>query len=269
MSLQAVQCEDCGGSVAFSEDKRFPECPFCGSTKQIPKPLDRQVRPPTSWVPFSIDKEEADAAFRTFAQSSFWYPKDIRNASLELNALLLPAWLWSGTVESHYNGLRSAHSKSGFSPVSGTNSIYFSQVWVPASQALTLSEVNDIAPFPSEAAQSLDNEPPLPFELGELTEKIALSSAKVAMSNAHYNHIHNETGLRKLNVSSIYHGLSGEPGLIPIYIGVYRRKDKYYRILVNGATGKLIGDAPLDWIKIIGIITAVLLMIFIGANILG
>ncbi len=266
MSLQAVQCEDCGGSVAFAEDKSFPECPFCGSTKQIPKPIDRQVRPPSSWVPFSIDEEQADIAFRTFAQSSFWYPKDIRNASLELKALLLPAWRWSGTVESHYNGLRSASSKSGFSPASGRDSVHFSQIWVPASQALTLSEVNEIAPFPSETAQSLEQEPALPFEVGELTERIALRSAKAAMSNAHHNHIHSKTGLRKLKTSSIHHNLSGEPGLIPIYIGVYRRKDKYYRILVNGATGKLIGDAPLDWVKIVGIIATILAVILIVVN---
>ena len=93
MTLKAIQCEDCGGSVAFPEDKTLPECPFCGSTKQIPRPLTVKFLPPAFWLPFETSKNDADEAFRAFAKSSFWYPKDIRTASLELKTVLLLAWV--------------------------------------------------------------------------------------------------------------------------------------------------------------------------------
>ena len=260
MSLLAIQCNDCGGSIAFPEDKPLPECPFCGSTKQIPQPLDRQVHPPSEWVPFEIIQTEADEAFRTFAQSSFWYPKDIRNATLDLQMILLPAWLWSGEVETHYNGLTNAMTPSGYRPTSGQDTIRYSQVWVPSSKALTLTELNDLAPFPSDQSQSLQDTPPLPFELGDLTERVALKHAKNVMSNSHHSHISSQTGLRQLQTSSVHHNMEGRPGLVPIYIGVYRRKDNYYRILINGSTGKLIGEAPLDWSKI-----TLIVVILVGA----
>jgi len=266
MSLQAVQCEDCGGSVAFPENKTLPECPFCGSTKQIPKPIDRQVRPPENWIPFITTAGEADASFRVFAKSSFWYPKDIRHANLELKQILLPAWLWSGTVESHYNGLTRAASRSGYRPVSGEDTLRFSQIWVPASKALTLHELNAIAPFPKDNAQPLDSTPSLPYELGELTERIALKHAKQAMSDAHHAHIASAISLRQLRTSALHHQMEGSPGLVPIYIGVYRRKEKYYRVVINGATGKLEGDAPLDWIKISMVIGVIGLIMLIIAN---
>lgn len=267
MTLLAIRCDDCGGSVAFTEDKPLPECPFCGSTKQIPKPLDRQVQPPSEWVPFDVDQQEADDAFRVFAKSSFWYPKDIRNATLELQMILLPAWLWSGSVETHYNGLTSAMTPSGYRPTSGEDAIHFSQVWVPSSKALTLNELNELAPFPSEQAQPLEDTPPLPFELGELTERIALKYAKKVMSDSHHSHISSQTGLRQLQTSSLHHDMEGRPGLVPVYIGVYRRKNSYYRILINGSTGKLIGDAPLDWIKITLIVAVFTGVIIILLNI--
>ena len=177
--------------------------------------------------------------------------------------ILLPAWLWSGNVETHYNGLTSAMTPSGYRPTSGKDDIQYSQVWVPSSKALTLTELNELAPFPSEQAQSLEDTPPLPFELGELTERIALKYAKKVMSDSHHSHIASQTGLRQLRTSSLHHNMEGRPGLVPIYIGVYRRKDSYYRILVNGSTGKLIGDAPLDWMKItliIGFFIGVILL---------
>ena len=60
--------------------------------------------------------------------------------------------------------------------------------------------------------------------------------------------------------------MCGEPSLIPVYIGVYRRKDTYYRVLVNGTTGKLIGEAPLDWVKIGLIISTIVGIILIAVN---
>lgn len=250
MTLKAIQCESCGGSVAFPENKSMPECPFCGSTKQVDRPLDRQVQAPSFWLPFEIDQAGADASFREFASSSFWYPKDIRNANLELKTLLIPAWVWSGTVETHYNGQIRAHSASGYRPVSGADTLRLNQVWVPSSKALTLHEINEIAPFKTDNPHNLDTEPSLPFEIGELTERVALNEAQKVMSATHRQHISSSEGLRDLQTSSIYKNMSGEPSLIPVFVGVYRRKDKFYRIVVNGTTGKLQGEAPLDWVKI-------------------
>ena len=266
MTLQAIQCEDCGGSVAFQENKPLPECPFCGSTKQIPRPLDRQTRPPAFWIPFETSQEDADEAFRTFASSSFWYPKDIRTASLELRTLLLPAWVWSGHIETHYNGQVRAHSPSGYRPVSGFDSMHLHQVWIPSSKALTLAEINQLAPFPTEGAQALDETPDIPFEVGELTERIALHEAKQVMSATHRSRIASAEGLTDLHTSSVFEEMSGQPSLIPIFIGVYRRKDKYYRIIVNGSTGTLIGEAPLDWVKIWMVIIVVVAIILAAVN---
>ena len=61
--------------------------------------------------------------------------------------------------------------------------------------------------------------------------------------------------------------MSGQPSLIPVFIGVYRRKDQYYRIVVNGATGKLIGEAPLDWVKIWMVIIIVVGIVLVAVNV--
>ena len=262
MTLMALTCENCGGSIAFPEGKESPECPFCGSTKQVTKPLDQQFEPPQFVIPFAIADTDAEQSFQKFARSSFWYPKDIRQAKLDLKAILLPAWLWSGDVESHYAGLVSASTRSGKKPIAGIDSVHFSQVLVPSSQAVSLHELNSIAPF--EVSQSIPfsvDTLEFPYELGELTRRIAIQKCQQEMQKKHAAHIKSTQGALKINCSSVYSNIKGNPALLPVFIGVYRRKDNYYRIVVNGLNGNIIGEAPFDWLKLIMIIAAVLLVL--------
>jgi hypothetical protein len=254
MSLVALQCQSCGGSIAFPEGKPTPYCPFCGSEKQVEKPLNQQILPPELMLDFGISDEEADQSFREFAQSSFWHPKKIRQAKLELQMILLPAWIWSGKSEMHYNGLISAATQSGKRPVSGISEQYFDQILVPSSKAVSLVELNSIAPFEISTHQPFDPEKiEFPYEPGELTKHIAINLAKDMMRHVHSSKVKSQEGLSDLHSSAIFHNLDGLPALLPVYIGVYRQKDKFYRVVINGLSGKLIGEAPFDWVKLMWI----------------
>lgn len=264
MSLITLQCQACGGSIAFPEGKATPYCPFCGSEKQVTKPLNQQLLPPQIMLDFGISSAEAKQAFRIFAKSSFWYPKDIRNANLTLQLILLPAWMWSGSSEMHYNGLKAARTKSGKRPYSGISKKYFEQILVPASKAVSLTELNQIAPFELAAHQPFDaNQIEYPYEPGELTEHIALGIAKTTMQNLHSNIVRREENLSDFHSSVIFHDLDGIPALLPVYIGVYRRKDKFYRVVINGLSGKLSGEAPFDWVKLLLIGGVIFLLILL------
>ena len=270
MTIQAVRCESCGGTLAFPEGKPSPECSFCGSTHQVQIPIDRSIPQPHFVIGFSISDEEADQSFRTFAQSSFWYPKDIRNAELELKRIYLPAWVWKEYIETHYNGLISASSESGKKPISGIQKTQYDQVLIPSSKAVSQQELNGIAPFPYEKVHRFDEELlEYPYELGELTERIALSQCQVLMQNTHLSAISNHLSIQKIRGSSVYSDLKGTPAVLPVFIGVYTRKNKYYRIIINGSTGRLVGDAPFDWIKLFIIISIVAITIFILMNVLS
>jgi hypothetical protein len=264
MKLLALSCESCGGSIAFPEGKASPECPFCGSTKQVEKPLDQQLEPPQFVIPFAIEKKDAESSFQKFARSSFWYPKDIRQAKLELKTILLPAWLWSGDVESHYTGLATASTRSGKRPISGISTVHFNQVLVPSSQAVTIQELNSIAPF--EVSKSIPYSVETlnyPYEPGELTRRIALQKCQQEMQKKHATHIKSTQSALSINCSSLYSNIEGSPALVPVFIGVYRRKDNFYRIVVNGLNGNIIGEAPFDWIKLLMIIGGVILILII------
>jgi hypothetical protein len=63
-------------------------------------------------------------------------------------------------------------------------------------------------------------------------------------------------------------GLTYKLALLPIYIGNYPFQGKRYRLLVNGQTGKVGGDKPVDTLKtalfiIAGIILFAIIMLII------
>jgi hypothetical protein len=66
---------------------------------------------------------------------------------------------------------------------------------------------------------------------------------------------------RGLEVSTNFSSINSDLCLLPVYILSYRYRDRVYRFLVNGQTGKCIGDKPLSWKRIWVAIGAVALLI--------
>jgi hypothetical protein len=55
---------------------------------------------------------------------------------------------------------------------------------------------------------------------------------------------------RGLQVNTRFSDINSDLILLPLYLLSYRYRDKLYRFMVNGQTGKVAGDKPLSWRKI-------------------
>ena len=78
---------------------------------------------------------------------------------------------------------------------------------------------------------------------------------------------------RDLRVSTNFSNINSDLCLLPIYLLSYRYKDKLFRFMVNGQTGKVAGDKPLSWLKIgifsTGVLLVLLLVILLIALVVG
>ena len=261
IALSAVRCSQCGGTVRTVPGARMPTCLFCGApaVDLVPTAAPEGIEPPDGAIPFAIDEGAARAAFVAFAGSSFWYPNDLRSARLDLRPLLLPAWAWSGDVETHWTGLVSAGTRSGKRPVAGSDAAHFDQILVPASRTLRRSELTalgrydeaTLAPYAVERAD-------VPTELSETTRSAARAEGHAEMLDRHQRALQASHRLVSIRASSLASELRGKPVLVPIYIGAFRYGKRTFRVLVNGQSGKLVGDAPFSWWKVAAIVVAVL-----------
>lgn len=256
----AVVCRGCGGAVASKPGGSMPRCLFCGADALEPFEPEA-VEQPEGWVPFAVDDAAAQAAFRKFAGSSFWYPGDLRDARLELKRLLLPAWSWSGRLETHWTALVSASTASGKRPVGGADVERFDQILVPASKSLRQAELRALGAYDEAALRSWSDEPDAPREVSELTRTVARGRAVDEMTQRHRAALTAANGALKLKASSVETELEGRPVCVPVWIGAYRYGDRVYRVLVNGQSGTLVGEAPISWWRVAGAILATLFVL--------
>ena len=259
MGLIAVRCESCGGAVAMEAGQEEPRCLFCGMEALVEAELPEAVEPPESWIPFQLDEAGAAEAFRRFARSSIWYPGDLREARLELRPLLLPAWIWSGSIETHWAALVRAATRSGKRPLTGRERLTLAGILVPASSTLSRAELAAISPFQTGQERPFRPENlPHPYELGGLTRSAARAAAREAMRSQHREQIRTAQAALVLRGSCLFEDLSGRPLLLPVYVGAFRYKGDLHRIVINGQSGRLSGEAPVSWWRILGAALAVL-----------
>jgi hypothetical protein len=113
------------------------------------------------------------------------------------------------------------------------------------------AELQAISPFSTEHAAAFDDSAgEVPFEVAQLTASVARSAGEAAMVEAHRARITSAHGALKLGLASVVEELEGAYYLFPVYIGVYRHGDRPYRVVVNGQTGSLTGNAPTSWLKV-------------------
>jgi hypothetical protein len=227
-----------------------PRCLFCGSEAVVLVPSEG-IEAPGTFLPFEVAADGAQGVFRDKAQASIWYPGDLRDARLELEELLLPAWVWSGEVETHWAALVRAGTRSGKRPETGQDATKVAGVLVPSSSAITRAELDAVAPFSGKNAFVFRPEQAVaPFELGKLTRSAARQAACDALASQHLASISNSIRAKQISGSHLYRDLDGEPVLLPVYVGAYRRKGKLHRVVINGQTGKITGEFPKSWLRI-------------------
>ena len=61
-----------------------------------------------------------------------------------------------------------------------------------------------------------------------------------------------------LNIRYKFEDRRGKPVLLPVYVASYRYAGKTYRVLVNGETGRVEGQAPYSWWKLAALALVVL-----------
>jgi hypothetical protein len=253
-----LRCQACGGSVVYDVAVQGAACLFCGATALAAAPPEEPVPAPDGMIDLTIDRPTAEAEYRRWAQRSWFYPKELRALTVELAPMLLPAWRFAGEVETHWAGLRRAGTRSGKAPVSGQERASL-QYMVPASGGLSEDELAALQPFHEHAALAWNPATEhVPWEPPALSQESARTRAHAAMAAHHADQITQRHELVRCRVSPVVHDHDARLFMLPIYIGAFRFRDRPWRFVVNAQTGKVVGTAPLDRLKIALLVLAAL-----------
>jgi predicted RNA-binding Zn-ribbon protein involved in translation (DUF1610 family) len=289
------RCQTCGSEVNTSLDQVSYRCPFCDSNYVIELPArSSQDHQPEFIIGFAITSDKAAELFYQWMKQNSWFrPGDLSARSImdKQRGVYLPFWQFSMGAESRWRAqigeywyrtetytvknakgetetrTRQVRETEWF-PLAGEHHEYYYGYIVPAGRSLSDTEARDIQPYrlasltryrPHFLAGWMCEDDTVPRDDARmLCENEFLRREKNAVAGFLPGDEHSD-----LRVETQLTVHDSDLVLLPVHILTYRYKDKLYRFIVNGQTGKVIGQKPVSTPRIAAAVGAVLLFILI------
>ncbi len=254
-------CPQCGAATLLPAGGKSALCPFCGNTALVEAQEEARLVPPDGLIPMALEAEAAYAAVRRWLGRGFFAPDDLARLVRDkhLRPAYVPFWLfeaqltarWSAEVEEGYGRDRRWVFRSG------DYTFFFREELQPGARALPASLLQRLPKFDLKKLVAFKPEylADWPAALYDLSLANAALRAREAMVKSAGLQILPRLApgraVRNLQVSA--DRFSGEfyrLVLLPLWIGAYTYLGRTYRVLVNGQTGAVAGDKPVDGVKV-------------------
>jgi DNA-directed RNA polymerase subunit RPC12/RpoP len=275
------ECTGCGASMSYDTRAGGLRCPFCASEQLVAKP-DAKILAPERVVPFNTSHEQALVAMRGWLGRGFFRPGDLvaQAAVVRMQPVYVPYWVFAAETQTHWTADSSqtpAGARASWYPLAGEHQGQYENLLIGASGALTPGETHALCPFDLAAGVApeqvdLDNvtveQFSVPRKYARPLARSGIESLEAQACAARYV----PGSARNVHVNVRITALTSTPVLLPMWIMAYRYRERVFRLLVNGQTGKVTGQAPRSWWKLLLIpaaALAVLLTALMCAGLLG
>jgi DNA-directed RNA polymerase subunit RPC12/RpoP len=281
-----TRCPGCGANVLLEDNVATTTCPFCLTHLEAKPEAAHAMIPPESLLPFAVDLRDARDSFTAWIGSLWFAPTELKKVATlgQLTGVYIPYWTYDANTVTFYDGERGDNYtdtetytdsngrtqtrtviRTRWYPVSGEVRHFFDDVLVCASASLPADLIDRSADW------NLNKlEPFVPdFLSGFRTERYSVNlrggykRAKELMEPTIYRLICQDIGGDHQRVHSKrtrYSAVTFKPLLLPLWVAVYRYREKTYQILVNGRTGRVAGYRPWSAWKIARLVALVLLV---------
>lgn len=274
-----IQCDACGAGFKFANSVHAGECPFCGtaivtSTGQ-PRPIT-----PKSLLPFKINEQEAKLQFRRWIKGLWFAPNKVKKYTdddAKLIGVYIPYWTFDSNTETSYSGARGdvfyarqqvqtvrngqmvTETKQvpqiNWTPAQGRVARFFDDVLIGASKSLPRQILDQLEPWDLANLVPYNENYLSGFssEYYQVNLDQGFDEAKRKMDNVIYHDIAFDIGGDQQRIdqfSTRHNNTTYKHCLLPVWSAAFRYKDKAYRFVINGRTGRVQGERPYSVWKI-------------------
>ena len=264
--MKAYSCPSCGAELICDATTAATACPYCGNPTVVPGQFSGALKPDFV-IPFKLSKEDAVAALKNHYKGKPFLPRAFTNGNHieEIKGVYVPFWMFDGEAEgsADYEGLISHSYTSGDYEVTETEhyevrrggTIAFEKVPVDASSKMPDDHMDSIEPYDYEDLKAFSTAY-LPGFLADKYDVSVEDSHDRADSRCMASL---ETALRRTadmydTCIPLHQDISLKRGkvhyaLLPVWMLHTKWSGKDFLFAMNGQTGKLVGDLPMDWGK--------------------
>ena len=276
--LRVYTCNTCGGEIVADETTGASECPFCGNPVIMTGQFAGSLKPDLV-IPFKIDKKAAIAALENHYKGKWLLPKVFKdqNHIKEVKGLYVPVWLFDTDADAHvrYKATRTRtwsdsqyrYTETSHFSVTRAGGIGFENVPVDGSTKMDDTLMESIEPFHIGDAVDFQTA----YLSGYLADKYDVDAEssieraneriKRSTEEAFASTVHGYTSV--IPVSSTINLQNGRAryALYPVWILNTQWNGQKFTFGINGQTGKIAGDLPMDkgafWRWLLGVTGAV------------
>jgi DNA-directed RNA polymerase subunit RPC12/RpoP len=277
--LRTYVCKTCSGEILGDASLGATECPFCGNPVVMKSQFEGVLKPDLV-IPFKLDKKAAVEALKKHYSGKVLLPKVFKdeNRIQEVKGIYVPFWLFEADADAHirYKATRVRswsdsnyiYTETQYYSVIREGDLGFSCVPVDGSSKMDDTLMESIEPY--NVAEAVDFQ--TAYLSGYLADKYDVTAEQsVQRANARVRRttedsfantvkgfssvVPEHTDIRLQNGKARY-------ALYPVWLLNTTWKDKKYTFAMNGQTGKIVGDLPMDkgafwrWFFLVGGITA-------------
>ena len=272
--LRVYSCNTCGGEIVADATTGATECPFCGNPVVMTGQFAGALKPDLV-IPFKVDKKAAIAALQNHYKGKILLPKVFKdeNHIQEVKGLYVPVWLfdtdadayvrYKATLTRTWSDSEYNYKETSHYAVTRAGSIGFENVPVDGSSKMDDTLMESIEPFHVRDAVDFQTA----YLSGFLADKYDVDAdASVDRANQRIKHS-TETAFAAtvqgyttvVPVSSTINLQNGRAryALYPVWILNTKWNGQKFTFGINGQTGKIAGDLPMDkgkfWTWLLGL----------------
>ncbi len=261
--LRVYICKSCGGEIIGDETLAATACPFCDNPVVMMGQFRGDLKPDCV-IPFKVDKKAAVAALTRHYNGKRLLPKVFKdqNHIEEVKGVYVPFWLFDADADAqiryratrmrHWSDSRYNYTETSYFSVMRAGSVGFEHVPVDGSSKIDDTMMESLEPFVFDDAVDFQTA----YLAGYLADKYDVDEAtsrtraneriKTSTENAFARTVKGYSGVitEHSNVQ-LKHG-TAKYALYPVWLLNTDWNGRKYTFAVNGQTGKIVGDLPLD-----------------------
>jgi ribosomal protein S27E len=280
-NAQEAECPGCRAQVTFDPPDVAGKCPFCGTSIVTQAQPAHPVLAPAGLIPFKVGRKAATQELRAWLAFRFdlqdwqamFIPGQLKRMAQQesLVGIYLPFWTFDSQTSSQYRGERGEYyyvtekdsdgntkrvRKTRWHRASGHVSRFFDDVLVPATRSVDNDRLSNLwrsisaaslSPYKSEYLAGFK------AQRYEVPVKQGWADAKVKIDEGIKSAVRADIGgdvQRVHSVSTQYSQQTFKHILLPVWMLGYRYQGKVYQVMINGDTGKVVGERPFSAWKI-------------------
>lgn len=280
-------CKNCGAEVITGENTSATSCVYCKNTVILKNKLQGEFNP-DYLIPFKHTKEDAIEAFKKLKKGRILMPKEFNSEKNidEMSGVYVPFFLYDysakGNIEAKCENTKTWTDSEYEYEETETyierrkGSMNFKNIPTDGSKEFANNIMNSIEPFNYEDLKKFNYS----YLSGFLAQKYDVSNeegevdAKERAENTFVNTLRGDISFydsvhvtsKKVDLKK----LGSHYCLLPVWMLNIKYKDKIYTFAMNGQTGKLIGNIPIDvkkaillWVIITSLVAIVLFLLIV------